>query len=575
MTDTGENETAAEEPLEPGDDGQGMLAVHRQDGSMTTRDGVRLDADLWMPEGDGPYPVLLMRTPFGRRRADTHAYAHPAWYAEQGYIVVVQDVRGTGSSGGTFEPFTHEAADGADAVAWAASLAGSSGAVGLYGCGYAGVAQLLALSEDPPARTEPEGIIRAAAPAFAGWDLREDWISEGGTPRMAETVALALLVGLQQASRAGDAAAVGRIAAAIAVWRSGGVAQCMADWPDLPYVGDGPLRSWLDGSGHAADWSRWSPHARLRGREWSVPTLHVGGWHDGKLAGTINAFTALAEQSVDGARQHLVVGPWSGDPWALLAGTIDVGASGERPLDRLQLAWFDHWLKGVDLGLDDDDPVHLFDLGRRSWESFPALPEPAPEALYLGSTGLAASAGDDGELSADYPEETAIDRILHDPLHPVPAWGGHGGLPRGMRQRSRVDARGDVATYATPSVDAAVALVGAVELVLYAGADAPVFDICAVLSVVGSDGRATELTHGFRRVDAGEPGPYAVDMGYTCATVRAGQRLRLSLAGSSVPAYPVGDGASAAGSGAGGTEPVLIEIASGSAGPSHLLVRTQ
>ena len=64
---------------------------------MRTRDGVRLDADVYRPEGKGPFPVLLMRQPYGRRIASTVCYAHPSWYADQGYIVVIQDVRGRGT----------------------------------------------------------------------------------------------------------------------------------------------------------------------------------------------------------------------------------------------------------------------------------------------------------------------------------------------------------------------------------------------------------------------------------------------------------------------------------------------
>ena len=83
-------------------------------GTMRTRDGVRLDADIYRPDGDGPWPVLLLRQAYGRRVAATVVYAHPAWYAAQGYIVVVQDVRGRGTSEGFFKALEHEAADGAD-----------------------------------------------------------------------------------------------------------------------------------------------------------------------------------------------------------------------------------------------------------------------------------------------------------------------------------------------------------------------------------------------------------------------------------------------------------------------------
>lgn len=95
---------------------------------MLTRDGVRLDADLYYPEAAGPFPVLLMRQPYGRTIASTVVYAHPTWYAAQGYLVVIQDVRGRGTSEGEFRLFANEINDGYDAVMWAANLPGSTGA---------------------------------------------------------------------------------------------------------------------------------------------------------------------------------------------------------------------------------------------------------------------------------------------------------------------------------------------------------------------------------------------------------------------------------------------------------------
>jgi len=98
--------------------------------SMLTRDGVRLDADVYQPMGSGPFPVLLMRQPYGRKIASTVVYAHPHWYAQHGYVVVIQDVRGSGTSEGTFKLFENETDDGADALAWAAALEGVQYQVG-------------------------------------------------------------------------------------------------------------------------------------------------------------------------------------------------------------------------------------------------------------------------------------------------------------------------------------------------------------------------------------------------------------------------------------------------------------
>ena len=75
-------------------------------------DGVTLYSDHYYPPGGGIQPTLLMRQPYGRDIASTVVYAHPAWFARQGYNVVIQDVRGRGDSEGDFYPFRHEARDG-------------------------------------------------------------------------------------------------------------------------------------------------------------------------------------------------------------------------------------------------------------------------------------------------------------------------------------------------------------------------------------------------------------------------------------------------------------------------------
>ena len=121
-----------------------MLKVRpKKTASMQTRDGIRLDADIYHPDAEGEFPVLLMRQPYGRAIASTIVYAHPTWYCAQGYIVVIQDVRGRGTSQGEFRLFSNETQDGEDSINWAASLPGSTGKVGMYGFSYQAMTQTI------------------------------------------------------------------------------------------------------------------------------------------------------------------------------------------------------------------------------------------------------------------------------------------------------------------------------------------------------------------------------------------------------------------------------------------------
>ncbi|WP_168176061.1 CocE/NonD family hydrolase, partial [Mycobacterium sp. ST-F2] len=133
--------------------GRGPCAVETsRDVGATMRDGVVLRADVYRPKTADPVPVLLMRTQYGKSGAQTspERYQPPDWFASQCYLVVVQDVRGQGSSGGVFSEFTNDMADGYDTVEWAAGLPGANGKVGMYGSSYVGATQWLAAVTGPP-----------------------------------------------------------------------------------------------------------------------------------------------------------------------------------------------------------------------------------------------------------------------------------------------------------------------------------------------------------------------------------------------------------------------------------------
>ena len=102
------------------------------------KDGVKLISRIWLPSGQGPWPTLLMRQPYGREIASTVTYAHPTWWASKGYMVVIQDVRGQGDSEGIFKGFSQEASDTSETHEWVRSLKNCNGKLGLYGFSYQG-----------------------------------------------------------------------------------------------------------------------------------------------------------------------------------------------------------------------------------------------------------------------------------------------------------------------------------------------------------------------------------------------------------------------------------------------------
>ncbi len=512
------------------------LEIVMETASMRTRDGVRLDADVYRPARAGTYPVLLMRQPYGRRIASTICYAHPTWYAAHGYIVVIQDVRGRGTSEGAFELFAAEGQDGFDAIAWAAQLPGSNGAVGMYGFSYQGTDQLLAAALGPPA-------LRAVAPAMIGWDLRGDWAYENGAFCLRAGLGWAIQLAAETARLAGDASAFAELCAAAG---------------DLPLTDLVPARpdvieryrrythyfDWLDRPPDEPYWHALSPAFAARTlAAHGPPMLFVGGWYDTHLPGTLAAYRAIAAGGAVPAR--LVVGPWVHAPWTRRVGALDFGPAAIGEIDQLQVRWFDRWLKDLPNGVERDAPIRLFDLGSCAWSDHAAWPE---ESVHFALAGAGRAALDerDGVLARDRPATASIEYWVHDPWRPVPTVGGAYGSPPGPVDRAAVETRPDVVTFTSPPFAEPITLAGDVVAALRITTDVPDIDLACVLSRVSPDGRSFEVAAGYRRVvDAGTADAIDVPMRATCVTLAPGEALRLSIAGASFPAYPVNPGTGA------------------------------
>jgi hypothetical protein len=292
---------------------------------------------------------------------------------------------------------------------------------------------------------------------------------------------------------------------------------------------------WLLHERPGAYWDGFAAKARIGANPPAVPMLHIGGWFDQMLMGTLDGHKALG--AAGRAEQRLVVGPWQHQPWGRRVGAVDMGSAASSAIDAMQVAWFDRHLKGRDAPAGA--PLTLFDLAARHWHDFAEWPETEELSLFLAGSGLAAASSTDGGLTGDAPA-AGWERFVHDPWRPVPTMGGHAGAPGGMQDRAAVDDRSDVACFTGEPLDLELFLCGRVHAVISAEADQPSFDLSVVLSMVSPDGRAWNLTQGHVRCDA--PGEIVVPMRAVCATVPAGHRLRVSVAGACFPGYAVNPG---------------------------------
>ena len=258
------------------------------------RDGVVLRADVHRPDVPGSYPVLLMRTPYGRTHGQSESgYHHPSWFADRGYVVVIQDCRGRWGSDGDFVPFLDEAQDGYDTIEWAAALPEANGRVGMYGYSYPGLVQLLAATQRPPS-------LQAICPGFTSSQAYDGWIYSHGAVFLGWALTWALFLAHDTARRQQDDDLLRSVRSALL-----GVTDGYWTLPldDLPVQRADALptyyREWLEHPTHDEYWRRWSideDYGRI-----TVPALHFTGWYDGFLRGTVDNYVGHARRRPRGA----------------------------------------------------------------------------------------------------------------------------------------------------------------------------------------------------------------------------------------------------------------------------------
>ncbi|MEB3173460.1 MAG: CocE/NonD family hydrolase [Cyanobacteriota bacterium] len=514
------------------------------DQSLICSDGTALIARVWQPAESGPWPVLLMRQPYGRAIASTPTTAHPSWYAAHGFVVVVQDVRGSGDSGGCFAGFAQEARDSAETVLWARQLPGSNGRLGTYGFSYQGLTQLL--NHDPQGRAE--ALPDALAPAMCGLDERRHWCASGGAHWWALSLGWGLQLAALQCRRRGDREGWSRVRSSL---ESGAFVQeglALLQHCDPTSM----VLAWLQRDVRCGQ--GWSEHA-VDPQLWHKPMLLIGGWHDPQLEGVLDLYSRARAA---GASPQLRLGAWTHLNW-------------QGGLDRTQLAFFAYHLKGDSPAAAESPACLLQDCLGGNW--LQRAPEQASGQRWgLRSTGLAAIDVAEGQLCSGGGEGEVA--VVHDPWRPLPGRGGHLGLDAGRCDRADLDARSDVACFTTGPLEADLELFGRPELQLCAAADQPGFDLCVALSRVSSSGAAEQLSTGVLRClgeDCLKPQLRQVVLQPLLAGLQAGERLRLSIGLAAWPQIAVNPGNGAVPSGCVGTEHRVITVQLTLAGASFCI----
>jgi putative CocE/NonD family hydrolase len=526
------------------------------DVAVPMRDGVRLSADVYFPNaGPGPWPVLLSRTPYDNNLLMDLGF----FWAQHRYVYVAQDVRGRYDSEGVFVPWDHETDDGYDTLDWIGAQPWCDGNIGMTGGSYLGQVQWQAAVTGHP-------LLKAIVPRVMGNNLWDSPHYQGG--------------------------AFGLGVNAVWGWRTMGRTMQRIDRIDWPVVlRTLPLRAMetISGKQHPA-YATWLEHhdyddywratavdehfARI-----TIPVLQVCGWYDLYAGGMMANFAGLcakAGSALARSNQRIIMGPWThsqagiAPPGTTNAGDRDFGLVSLLDTRVIELAWFDHWLKGIDNGADREPAVKLFVMGDDAWRDEREWPLARTQwtPYYLHSGGRANTLHGDGWLSPGPPGDEPDDTFIYDPKHPVPTLGGCNCcnpeiVPWGVYDQRPIEMRDDVLVFTTQPLDHDLEISGPIVVHLFAATDGPDTDFTAKLIDVFPDGTAWNLCDGIIRsryrngrnpaelLTPGQVEEFVIDCWVTSNLFRAGHAIRLEISSSNFPRFdrnlntgaPIGDDA--------------------------------
>lgn len=510
------------------------------DVAATMRDGTVLRSDVYRPTGEGPWPVLVQRTPYGRRAGAQVQHLDPFMAISRGYIVVNQDTRGRSGSDGEWFPFKYEVEDGYDTIRWAASLPGSSGEVGMFGPSYVGYTQWAAALGAPPELRAIAPEVTWSDPSLGGLQFRGGALELGNNAVFATINAIARAGEKEDLTNPTSAAALGELIADYDdLDREGYWGLPSGNLPVLARHGIkdlGMTRALVDPA------SAESATVAGKHHEVEVPSLNVGGWYDVFTQGTLDNHTAMVEL---GKPTRLIMGPW---PHTAFYGGVPTSITGEVNfglasmtasvgLDQMKLDWYDHWLKGIDNGVLEQPPVKIFVMGLNEWRDENEWPlSLAVDTPWHLGTG--------GTLSQSPPSSSEIpDHYVYDPADPVITRGGNlvmiDDYPAGQFDQRDIERRADVLTYTSEPLAENLEVTGRIRMRLHAATDAPSTDWVVRLCDVDTEGVSRNIVDGIVRVrgTSGEPAEHEIDLWSTSNVFLAGHRIRVQVTSSNFPRW--------------------------------------
>ena len=453
-----------------------------------TEGGILLAADVYLPDGPGPFPVILCRTPYNRVQ---HLGGKAQSFVDRGYAYVATDCRGRFESEGKFTRPFEERIDGQATVEWIADEKWCNGRIGLWGRSYGGVFQV-------PAAVGGHEAVRCICPSIICSRFFQDWCRYDGCFALRNPLWWVMAQGSGRTNPPMD----------------------HVDWdklhrlPTLDAIEEEigftvpALRRMAEHDQDDAYWNglnQWPMHEHIR-----VPGMHSGGWFDHISRGQFEAYQHIRDRgATETARtgQRLLIGPWGHISFSQEGaahrgyGIWDFGPAANYSVMQHELRFFDLHLKDIDDGISQEQPVRIFLMGDNRWIDFSDWPlaEATEEKWYLDSAGNAHGLRGDGRLKRERPATSADDMLVYDPANPLPTWGGQifwNMEPRGPQDQRQWLERDDVLFYRSDPLPEPLCVIGDVNLDLTIASDVDDTDIIAKLCVVEETGTVTCIVLG-------------------------------------------------------------------------------
>ncbi|MFI0711210.1 CocE/NonD family hydrolase [Streptomyces inhibens] len=497
-------------------------------------DGSPLLTDHYFPRTKGDFPTLLVRSPYGRGLPWSPLYG--LLFAEQGFHVVLQSCRGTSGSGGRFDLWRNEPADGRATVSWLREQPWFTGTLGTIGPSYLGYVQW-ALALDPPPELkamvvqvgmhDPHSFFHAGG----ALNLENALVSAAGITFQHQGLAPMLKASLRLHRRLREITTARPLRRAYE-----------SAFGEVPWLDDAMTQP-------DADDPYWLGTSLAEAAErLSVPTSLITGWHDALADQTFEQYGRLRRAGCEAA---LLVGPWTHTS-ALQQGWPEVFSE--------SLAWLRAHLCDDPAGLRPH-PVRVHVGGEGAWRDLDDWPPAAVTTAWFPAVN--------GTLTQQTPTGSApLTSFRYDPADPTPSLGGPL-LSRGAgpRDNSALEAREDVLTFTTPPLTEPVDVLGPVFARLRISTDTGYADVFARLCDVDAQSRSTNVCDGLARLQtAGQaPSEVTVPMSSTAHRFAAGHRIRLQVSGGAHPRYARNPGTGEPSVDATRLMPVRITLHTGSA----------